>query len=83
MDPKSLMAFPTLSSTNAVDEDGRERHVQQHYSTPGMTLRDYFAASALASIIAAREPKDGADYARYGRDAYAYADAMFKAREAK
>lgn len=81
MDPKSLMAFPTLSSTNAVDEDGRERHVQQHYSIPGMTLRDYFAAKAMAGMIA--DPTDTNEAHTIAERAYHYADAMLKAREAK
>ena len=47
----------------------------------GMTLRDWFAGQALAGLIA--DPsRDGSadDRARY---AYAYADAMLKAREVK
>lgn len=46
---------------------------------PGMDLRDYFAAQALVGLLAnnSREGKR-ADFAQ---DAYAYADAMLKARE--
>jgi hypothetical protein len=49
--------------------------------TYGMTLRDWFAGQALAGLIA--DPsRDGSadDRARY---AYAYADAMLRAREVK
>jgi hypothetical protein len=49
-----------------------------HY---GMTLRDWFAGQALAGLIA-DQSRDGSadDRARY---AYAYADAMLRAREVK
>lgn len=42
----------------------------------GMTLRDYFAAKALSALIHSRNPEDAA------AEAYEYADAMLKAREA-
>jgi hypothetical protein len=45
----------------------------------GMTLRDYFAGQALAGRLA-----DGTDGLRQSvaEEAYAYADAMLKARDA-
>ena len=54
---------------------------------PGMTLRDYFAARAMQSMIPFLSINDeltienirGNDFAR---DSYAVADAMLKAREA-
>jgi hypothetical protein len=51
----------------------------------GMTLRDYFAAAALQGIISdasvlASLKKDGE---LVSRSAYAFADAMLKAREGK
>jgi hypothetical protein len=52
-----------------------------HRGYEGMTLRDWFAGQALAGLIA--DPsRDGSadDRARY---AYAYADAMLRAREVK
>lgn len=50
----------------------------------GMTLRDYFAAKAMQGIIASEKPGDEefATPEMYARDAYKYADAMLKAREA-
>jgi hypothetical protein len=42
----------------------------------GMTLRDYFAAKAMEALVHNRTPWDAA------AEAYAYADAMLKAREA-
>ncbi len=55
----------------------------------GMTLRDYFAAKALQSMLAAYpcqaiSQEDGgiqADYEAVAGDAYEIADAMLKARE--
>jgi hypothetical protein len=53
----------------------------------GMTLRDYFAAKALQGLLADPEPFDLCDGDEtiadtYAREAYGYADAMLKAREA-
>lgn len=50
----------------------------------GMTLRDYFAAKALAAMLA-NPDKEGANRGRNGVQlfagfAYEYADAMLKAR---
>ena len=45
---------------------------------PGMTLRDYFAAKAMQALIAYEESTLQND----AEVAYAYADAMMKAREA-
>jgi len=45
---------------------------------PGMTLRDYFAAAALAPVIS--DNLHGDDYARYAEDAYVLADAMLAER---
>ena len=42
----------------------------------GMTLRDYFAAKAIASFIFA-----GSDYERAAFEAYKQADAMLEARK--
>jgi len=48
----------------------------------GMTLRDYFAAKALQSLISIYEP-EGQDRCipNCARDAYSFADAMLKERE--
>jgi len=51
----------------------------------GMTLRDYFAAKVLQSFLADPEPfedcGEGLPMA-YAYEAYVYADAMLRAREA-
>lgn len=46
----------------------------------GIPLRDYLAAAALQGLIAGRWNHDETDE-RMARRAYAYADAMIKARE--
>ena len=49
-------------------------------SYSGMTLRDYFAAKAMQALIAANGGE--LHYQHGAADAYSYADAMLKAREA-
>ena len=51
-----------------------------NYSTPGMTLRDYFAAAALQGLLAAFN--DCPDAGPFASMSYAMADAMLRAREA-
>jgi hypothetical protein len=46
----------------------------------GMTIRDYFAAAALQGILA---DGGGASWDDDAKNAYAVADAMIRAREAK
>ena len=49
----------------------------------GMTLRDYFAAKAMQSLIIANGPAPQGGWPTYAeRTAYLIADAMLKAREA-
>jgi hypothetical protein len=52
--------------------------------TPGMSLRDYFAASAMASVLQANDPASIVDPKRPLESiavlAYAIADAMLKVR---
>lgn len=49
--------------------------------TPGMTLRDYFAAHALVGMLSGGTILR--NHADYGVKAYDLADAMVAAREAK
>lgn len=70
--PYTPYAFPSV-----VEDTGRPSEVHQ-----GMTLRDYFAASAMQGIIAKMGfylESDGEE--RTWEKAYAYADAMLKERE--
>ena len=67
MTDKDFPAFP-----RQWDKDGHN----------GMTLRDYFAASALPSIIAIYEPASGPGCIYdCAESAYIYADAMLKSRQ--
>lgn len=67
-------AFPTL-----------EAHVGFNLGKPGMTLRDYFAARIMASLLqTASGVHVGVDYPEQNKNfalaAYALADAMMEAR---
>jgi hypothetical protein len=75
-------AFPTAATatTHGFYQDGQP--CMTHYgSRSGITVRDYFAAAALQGNIAHPEVTGNRD--DIARDAYKYADAMLKAREAK
>jgi hypothetical protein len=48
----------------------------------GMTLRDYFAAKAMQSILAREDGRFMTTLEFVGDKAYQYADAMIRAREA-
>ena len=55
----------------------------EHWGDPnqGMTLRDYFAAKAMAALVVVYTD-DKAIVDEYSQRAYAIADAMLKARQA-
>jgi len=82
-------AFPTAATatTHGFYQDGQP--CMTHYgSRSGITVRDYFAAKALQGNLAGQsvdvgyyEGKDA--WNKAAKDAYAVADAMLKAREAK
>jgi len=74
-------AFP-VSTMNATTghQDGSST-----WQFPGMTLRDYFAAKALPTLIdvSIDDMRNGQPYADYvSKIAYEMADAMLKARSA-
>jgi len=78
-------AFPSLEIYEDYDRD-TERYEVRSNSTAGMTLRDYFAAKALAGMCAISsthmlnvDAQVNARHAAYA--AYQYADAMLKERE--
>jgi len=58
-------AFPTMDPN-------------EHYRLMGMTLRDYFAAAALQGMLS--DSNIGGSDSQFAESAYAYADAMLKAR---
>lgn len=49
----------------------------------GMTLRDYFAAKALPSVIIASQKNSSISFDGDAEQAYKYADAMIKIRAAE
>ena len=71
-------AFPTARvNINGVDEqDGISAF------GAGMTLRDYFAASFIASGTVFKQVSSGSTPNEVAAQAYALADAMLKARQA-
>jgi hypothetical protein len=66
-------AFPNFQFT----ENGKVEICPQG----GMSLRDYFAAQALAGMLTRKE-SDGWTNREVAGDCYSYADAMLAAREA-
>ena len=70
---------PAFPGFDYIDQHGKK-------NPEGMTLRDFFAASALQGAIAHglfNDAKAHKSYAEYlSSIAYAYADAMLKARQA-
>ena len=73
-------AFPTnaTATTHGFYQDGQP--CATHYgTTPGMTLRDYFAAAALQGSIA--NPNSNGNWEDFALDAYRYADAMLERRK--
>lgn len=70
-------AFPT-----------EESNYEKIWSSPGMTLRDYFAAKAMAAIVRRWDGHsfgggpNSPQYKELAGDAYSIADAMLRAREA-
>lgn len=75
--PDQEFAFPGLNAEfTGIDSDGFDRYAVQ--PTGGMTLRDYFAAKAMQTLLA----KNDRTRTEIVEDAYGTADAMLKARSA-
>lgn len=72
-------AFPRSLPTALMTPNQAMKAIDSH---AGMTLRDYFAGQALAGICGDGLPGNHHLPAETAHDAYAYADAMLKAREA-
>ena len=64
-------AFPTMQYANGISPSGFNE---------GMTLRDYFAAKALPTILAAGGVIDAEYFFENAKLAYEQADEMLKAR---
>lgn len=63
----------------AFPEIGNVGYNSEWQSESGMTLRDFFAAKAMQSLVSLQ---DGSHPDGGSQQAYAWADAMIKAREA-
>lgn len=73
-------AFPGLNPEfTGISSDGQERYEIQ--PSGGMTLRDYFAAKAMQSLILQCTGEDN-EIPDAAEDAYRFSDAMLKARKA-
>lgn len=74
------------NSTVPLGDGGFAFRVSDYAMASGMSLRDYFAAKALASLIEATEKQENESVRQYrrwcARTAYKYADAMLAARKA-
>jgi hypothetical protein len=74
-----------MSDTNtggpAFPAGERFEGVDGWHTEPGMTLRDYFAAKAMQSLILGLTGHDN-EIPDTAEDAYEFADAMLRAREA-
>lgn len=71
-------AFPCMPP----QDTGAGSAVGYPFPDSGMTLRDYFAAKAMAAILAGRNmDKNGFLHCDVADDDYAYADAMLDSRE--
>ena len=70
-------AFPSLNAEmTGIDSDGNERWETE--PSGGMSLRDYFAAKAMAALFARI---DTGGFARVALLSYELADAMLEARQ--
>jgi hypothetical protein len=76
------MSKPEATKTDdggpAFPNDGYGR--QGYPKLDGMTLRDYFAAKAMAGMLA--NPQCCGEHAGFAKESYRYADAMLSARKA-
>jgi hypothetical protein len=76
-------AFPVDTGSTGDVEYGDFGHQTGNttWQFPGMTLRDYFAAKAMPTMISMCQYADGAwDHATVAQNAYALADAMLAER---
>jgi hypothetical protein len=75
-------AFPLGTKTINKDHYTGDSYADEDGYEGGMTLRDYFAGQALAGVLVAWHPSEG-EAEKWATNAYAVADAMLAAREAR
>lgn len=85
MTREELLAFPSgiVRKRRPMHDPGGDFVVTDlaHPANSGMTLRDYFAAKAMQGLLG--DPNIQATKLEFATEAYAMADAMLRAREAK
>ena len=65
-----ILAFPT-----------EETNYEQKWASPGMDLRDYFAAKAMEALIACAPNNGDIPHRTAAIEAYRYANAMLEERK--
>jgi hypothetical protein len=75
-------AFPGKQKALLIKSEHSDIAKEYEIDQNGMTLRDYFAAKAMQSMLAHPNSKETASPQVYAGAAYQMADAMLKAREA-
>jgi len=75
-----IPAFP--QGIAGTTDGGTYTGFEKHPDFGGMTLRDYFAAKAMAAMLCP-EDANSSDGGRISATAYRYADTMMKERESK
>ena len=85
-EPESLVTKPiSLTSPTQMNDGGPAFPITENglQGYNGMSLRDYFAGQAMTAIIGSLYCTPETSFKEVSGRAYAYADAMLKAREVK
>lgn len=77
-------AFPNagepMEYVKGIDPNSAPMRISGYPHSDGMTLRDYFAAKAMAAIVSATAEPEIIAASIFARDAYELADAMLAER---
>jgi hypothetical protein len=65
------------------DNNNEQAFPSDRFLRSGMTLRDYFAAKAMAAMLSIKEIYEDCDEEQVAKGAYAQADAMIQVRQQK
>ena len=74
-------AFPQVQTDNRNADYPDQPFLPETYSAGGMTMRDYYAAKAMAALIAAYSGTQAWGPSTTAQRAFEYADAMLRNRE--
>ena len=76
-------AFPGKQKALLIKSEHSDIAKEYEIDQNGMTLRDYFAAKAMQAFLLNEKPQNTDEPpSTWAEDAYVFADAMLKAREA-